>query len=101
MYGVGLRPTDRVAEAERSVAAAEANNAALMLSFLNKVFVEQGARSVAGAELVERLDDAEPHDGGPSRPPAFHRWCPLLCYRPLRITSPLGTVPTRARGTTQ
>jgi hypothetical protein len=34
-----------------------ANNAALMLSFLNKVFVEQGARSVVGAELAERLDD--------------------------------------------
>ncbi|MGW1048762.1 DUF3375 family protein [Streptomyces sp. NPDC002521] len=34
-----------------------ASNAALMLSFLNRVFVEQGARSVAGAELVERLDD--------------------------------------------
>lgn len=34
-----------------------AGNAALMLSFFNKVFVEQGARSIAGAELVERLDD--------------------------------------------
>ncbi|WP_328351754.1 DUF3375 domain-containing protein [Streptomyces sp. NBC_00445] len=34
-----------------------ASNAALMLSFFNKVFVEQGARSIAGAELVERLDD--------------------------------------------
>ncbi|MFJ9760720.1 DUF3375 domain-containing protein [Streptomyces sp. NPDC101149] len=35
----------------------KADNAALMLSFFNKVFVEQGARSIAGAELVERLDD--------------------------------------------
>ncbi|MEU1564535.1 DUF3375 family protein [Streptomyces mirabilis] len=35
----------------------KADHAALMLSFFNKVFVEQGARSVAGAELVERLDD--------------------------------------------
>ncbi|MFE0188110.1 DUF3375 family protein [Streptomyces sp. NPDC058989] len=34
-----------------------AGNAALMLSFFNKVFVEQGARSIAGTELVERLDD--------------------------------------------
>ncbi|MET7796767.1 DUF3375 family protein [Streptomyces decoyicus] len=35
----------------------KADNAALMLSFFNKVFVGQGARSIAGAELVERLDD--------------------------------------------
>lgn len=34
-----------------------ADHAALMLSFFNKVFVEQGVRSIAGAELVERLDD--------------------------------------------
>ncbi|WP_381802391.1 DUF3375 domain-containing protein [Streptomyces niveus] len=35
----------------------KADNAALMLSFFNRVFVEEGARSIAGAELVERLDD--------------------------------------------
>jgi hypothetical protein len=34
-----------------------AGNAALMLSFFNKACVEQGARSIAGTELVERLDD--------------------------------------------
>ncbi|MCQ9184296.1 DUF3375 domain-containing protein [Streptomyces sp. IBSBF 2953] len=34
-----------------------ASNAALLLSFFNKVFVEQGKRSIAGSELVERLDD--------------------------------------------
>lgn len=34
-----------------------ANNAALTLSFLDKVFVEQGARSVVGAKLAERLED--------------------------------------------
>ncbi|MFF7094723.1 DUF3375 domain-containing protein [Streptomyces rubradiris] len=34
-----------------------AGNAALMLSFFNKVFVEQGVRSIPGSELVERLDD--------------------------------------------
>lgn len=32
-------------------------NAALTLSFLNKVFVEQGVRSIAGGELADRLDD--------------------------------------------
>ncbi|MFE2972952.1 DUF3375 family protein [Streptomyces sp. NPDC059340] len=35
----------------------QADNAALMLSFFNKVFVEQGVRSIAGVELADRLDD--------------------------------------------
>ncbi|MDX3527226.1 DUF3375 family protein [Streptomyces sp. ID05-39B] len=34
-----------------------AENAALILSFLHKVFVEQGVRSISGAELADRLDD--------------------------------------------
>ncbi|MFD9794023.1 DUF3375 domain-containing protein [Streptomyces sp. NPDC059070] len=34
-----------------------AGNAALMLSFFNKVFIEQGTRSVSGAKLTELLDD--------------------------------------------
>lgn len=34
-----------------------AGNAALMPSFFNKVFVEQGTRSASGPELIERLDD--------------------------------------------
>ncbi|MFD7298895.1 DUF3375 domain-containing protein [Streptomyces sp. NPDC059897] len=34
-----------------------AENAALILSFFDKVFVEQGIRSISGVELVDRLDD--------------------------------------------
>ncbi|MFI1174851.1 DUF3375 domain-containing protein [Streptomyces melanogenes] len=34
-----------------------AENAALVLSFLDKVFVEQGIRSISGVELADRLDD--------------------------------------------
>ncbi|MYT36021.1 DUF3375 family protein [Streptomyces sp. SID8356] len=34
-----------------------ADHAAQMLSFFSKVFAEQGVRLIAGAELVERLDD--------------------------------------------
>lgn len=34
-----------------------AENATLILSFLDKVFVEQGIRSISGVELADRLDD--------------------------------------------
>ncbi|MFK4104271.1 DUF3375 family protein [Streptomyces sp. NPDC019531] len=50
---------DRLVAARKQSAAwrlLKADNAAVILSFFNKVFVEQGARSIAGAELVERLD---------------------------------------------
>jgi hypothetical protein len=34
-----------------------ADNAPMILSFLDKIFVEENARSVAGSELISRLDD--------------------------------------------
>lgn len=58
--GVGSLDYDELVALRRQHSAwklLRADNAALMLSFFNKIFVEHGIRSIAGVELADRLDD--------------------------------------------